>query len=319
MSANSPANHYTVKPVRPEAHVYEVTLHIPEPIAGGQIVHMPAWIPGSYMIRDFAKNIVQLWAESEGRMLAVDKVDKQTWQVESCERDLCLRYEVYAWDLSVRAAHLDKTHAYFNGTSLFMAAQGLEDRPCTLELLSPDGKEYQLWKVATAMPRLNAEEFGFGTYQAANYDELIDHPVEIGQFDHIRFEACGVPHDVVITGAHNADLERIARDLKPICEAQIAFFGGKAPVDYYLFMVMVVGNGYGGLEHRASTSLLCSRDDLPAFSAKELSEPYKLFLGLCSHEYFHTWNVKRIKPEKFLPYDLRSESHTRLLWVFEGI
>ncbi|MEL0028159.1 MAG: PDZ domain-containing protein, partial [Perlucidibaca sp.] len=153
------------------------------------------------------------------------------------------------------------------------------------------------------------------------YDELIDHPVELGTFDYVEFTACGVPHGIAVTGRHRADLPRLARDLQRVCEAQIRFFGEPAPFGRYLFQIMAVGQGYGGLEHRSSTSLLCSRDELPRAGESESkpSNGYRSLLGLCSHEYFHSWNVKRLKPAEFVPYDLRRENHTTLLWFFEGV
>ena len=174
----------------------------------------------------------------------------------------------------------------------------------------------------TALPsaeeRKGKAKHGFGRYRAADYDELIDHPVEMGTFTLARFKACGIPHEIAITGRHDCDLERLTADLKKICEWQIRFFGEPAPMDRYVFLVMAVGDGYGGLEHRASTALLCSRDDLPYKGMAGLPERYRTFLGLCSHEYFHTWNVKRIKPAAFIPYDLERENYTTLLWAFEG-
>jgi predicted metalloprotease with PDZ domain len=172
------------------------------------------------------------------------------------------------------------------------------------------------------MRRAGAERHGFGAYAAADYDELIDHPVEMGEFTLARFTAAGVAHDVAITGASQVDTERLARDLKRLCETQIRFWSARrsrtAPMDHYVFLVIAVGEGYGGLEHRASSALLCSRNDLPRRGMTETSEANLGFLGLCSHEYFHAWNVKRIKPSAFIPYDLERENYTRLLWLFEG-
>jgi predicted metalloprotease with PDZ domain len=181
------------------------------------------------------------------------------------------------------------------------------------------------WRVATSLPELGAKRYGFGTYIAFDYDELIDHPVEMGDFALATFKAHGIQHDIVVTGrVPNLDMERLQQDLKAICETQIAFFEPKtkkAPMDRYVFLTMAVGDGYGGLEHRASTALICARADLPTTAAPktaERSEGYVTFLGLCSHEYFHTWNVKRIKPAVFAPYDLQVENYTPLLWLFEG-
>jgi predicted metalloprotease with PDZ domain len=310
---------YSISPKHPGAHIFEVTCSVDKPDPAGQVFALPTWIPGSYMIREFARHIVQIRAESGGKPVALQKTDKHTWRAAPTAGRLTLTYEVYAWDLSVRAAHLDTTHGFFNGPSVFLRAVGREGSPCQLAILPPAGKDYKRWQVATAMPRKDAKPYGFGTYLAQDYDELIDHPVEMGEFTLASFKACGVPHDIVITGRHRADLPRLKRDLKTVCEQHIRFFGGVAPMARYVFLVTALGSGYGGLEHRASTALLCSRDDLPQQGVEEMSDAYRGFLGLCSHEYFHTWNVKRIKPAAFTPYDLNQENYTRLLWVFEGI
>ncbi|MET0962562.1 MAG: PDZ domain-containing protein, partial [Noviherbaspirillum sp.] len=266
--------------------------------------------------------IVRIAATSNGRKVLLEKTDKHTWQAGRCDGPLVLVYEVYAWDLSVRTAHLDQTHAFFNGTSVFLRVAGQEQAPQEVEIRRPDGAEYAGWRVATALPELDAERYGFGRYIAADYDDLIDHPVELGSFALASFKAHGVPHDIVITGqVPNLDLARLCADLKKVCEAQIRLFepaSRRAPMKRYVFMTLAVGDGYGGLEHRASTALICSRADLPVQGKKEMTEGYRTYLGLCSHEYFHTWNVKRIKPAAFAPYDLQNEGYTSLLWLFEG-
>ncbi len=313
---------YTITPKDLAAHVFAVSVTIDVPDAEGQLLILPAWIPGSYMVREFARNIVQIRAESNGADVALEKIDKHSWRAASCAGPLTIFYDVYAWDLSVRAAHLDQTHGFFNGTSVFLRVRGQEHLPHVVEIQRPSGDAYQKWRVATALPELKARRHGFGTYIAADYDELIDHPVEMGLFQLTTFSAHGVPHDIVITGrVPNLDLPRLAADLKKICEAQIALFEPRskhAPMQRYVFMTLAVGDGYGGLEHRASTALICARADLPVLGQKETSEGYRTYLGLCSHEYFHTWNVKRIKPAAFAPYDLQVENYTSLLWLFEG-
>ena len=320
--------HYIVFPAHPAAHRFEVRCVVESPDPTGQRFALPAWIPGSYLIRDFARNIVSIRAEAGGKPVALEKTDKHTWRAASLKQPAALTVviEVYAWDLSVRSAHFDETHAFFNGTGTFLRVIGQEDAPCLVDIQPPEGERYKDWRVATAMTpaqaggdrRGKAKRHGFGLYCAENYDELIDHPVEMGHFSHATFEACGVPHEVVITGRHDCDMSRLCRDLKRICEWQIRFFGEPAPMSRYVFLVTAVGNGYGGLEHRASTALLCSRNDLPFAGMSGLPEGYRTFLGLCSHEYFHTWNVKRIKPAAFTPYDLERENYTTLLWAFEG-
>src|SRR5450830_1085117 len=304
------------------AHVFDVTLTVDTPAADGQVFSLPAWIPGSYMIREFARNIVQIRGEAGGKKVALRKLDKHTWRAAPCTGPLTLSYQVYAWDLSVRTAHLDQTHAFFNGTSVFLRVEGQELSEHIVDIRRPEGDAYKRWRVATSMQELKAKRYGFGTYVAGDYDELIDHPVELGDFALATFTAHGVPHDIVITGnVPNLDMARLSSDLKKICEAQIAFFEPKskrAPMSRYVFMTMAVGDGYGGLEHRASTALICTRSDLPVTGNAEISEGYRTYLGLCSHEYFHTWNVKRIKPAAFAPYDLAQEGYTSLLWLFEG-
>ena len=304
------------------AHLFEVSLTVAHPAADGQVFSLPAWIPGSYMIREFARNIVQIRAESDGKKIPLKKRDKHSWQAAPCSGPLTLSYQVYAWDLSVRTAHLDQTHAFFNGTSVFLRVEGQEHLPHIVDMVRPAGDGFKRWRVATALPELKARRYGFGTYIAADYDELIDHPVEQGNFALATFSAHGVAHDIVITGqVPNLDMQRLSADLKKICEAQIAFFEPKsrrAPMSRYVFMTLAVGDGYGGLEHRASTVLICARSDLPVKGKAALTDGYRTYLGLCSHEYFHTWNVKRIKPAAFAPYDLQNESYTSLLWLFEG-
>ena len=316
------AVHYTIIPKDLPAHLFEVTLDIAEPDAEGQVVSLPAWIPGSYMVREFARNIIQIKATSGGKKVVLKKRDKHTWQAAPCQGALTISYEVYAWDLSVRAAHLDQSHGFFNGTSVFLSVHGQESAPHIVDIQRAADASCATWRVATSLPELKAKRYGFGTYIAANYDELIDHPVEMGDFALATFEAHGIPHDFVVTGkVPNMDMARMVADVQKICESQIAFFEPrtkKAPMDRYVFMTMVVGEGYGGLEHRASTALICNRNDIPVKHQPEMSEGYKGFLGLCSHEYFHTWNVKRIKPAAFASYDLRQENYTSLLWLFEG-
>lgn len=320
---------YTVFPAHPAAHRFEVRCTVDSPDPAGQRFALPAWIPGSYLIRDFARNIAGIRAECDGKAVALEKIDKHTWRAAPLKSraPLTIISEVYAWDLSVRGAHFDETHAFFNGTSVFLRVIGQEDSPCLVDIQPPLGERYKDWRVATAMSAVRPaageksvkiKRHGFGLYRAANYDELIDHPVEMGRFSHATFDACGVPHEVVITGRHDCDMSRLTRDLKRICEWQIRFFGEPAPMARYVFLVTAVGDGYGGLEHRASTALLCSRNDLPYAGMTGLPEGYRTFLGLCSHEYFHTWNVKRIKPAAFTPYDLERENYTTLLWAFEG-
>ena len=317
------ATRYRIAASDPTAHLFEVSCTVADPDPHGQAFRLPAWSPGSYLIREFARNFVSVRAECAGAPVAVRKTDKDVWLADRCGGALTLVAEVYGFDASVRAAYLDTTRAFVNGPSVFVWPVGHEDRQCELEIVAPPGEAYRDWRVATAMPRDGAEPFGFGRYRAENYDELIDHPVEIGRFELVHFEAGAVPHTVAITGRHRGDRDRLARDLASVCQAQIDLFGGapasRPPVDAYLFQLLLVDEGYGGLEHRASTSLVAKRDGLPQPGLDSVSEEYRALLGLASHEYFHTWNVKRIKPAAFVPYDLTRENFTTQLWAFEGV
>lgn len=291
----------------------------------GVTLSLPTWIPGSYMIREFARHVVAIEAREGGRRVALEKIDKYRWRTGTLNGSLTVRYRVYAWDLSVRTAHFDDSHAFFNGTSVFLCIPELADQPCSVEIEEPvhlaADSILRRARVATTLPRDGARRWSFGRYRAANYDELIDHPVEIGDFSLYSFKVRDVPHHIVVSGRHDCDGKRLIADLAPVCEAQIRLFeprSGAAPFSEYLFLTQVVGDGYGGLEHRSSTALICSRNDLPYPGMTDSTEGYRRFLGLASHEYFHSWHVKRIKPAAFVPYDLARENYTRLLWIFEG-
>lgn len=322
MTKQISAVHYSITSHDLAAHVFQVTLTVAAPDPAGQTVSLPVWIPGSYMVREFARNIIRIAAQANGKKVALKKLDKTTWQAAPCEGSLIITYEVYAWDLSVRAAHLDQSHGFFNGTSVFLQVHGQEQFSHIVDIQRPDASEAKTWRIATSLPELKAKRYGFGSYIARDYDDLLDHPVEMGDFALVSFKAHGVPHDFVVTGkVPNIDLPRIAKDVQKICETEIAFFeprSKQAPMTRYVFMTMAVGEGYGGLEHRASTALICNRADLPTKNDTGMSEGYRSFLALCSHEYFHTWNVKRIKPAAFANYDLSQENYTSLLWLFEG-
>ena len=310
---------YQITSRNPGSHYFDVSISIDKPDPAGQQLRLPNWIPGSYMIRDFARNLLDLRACDQAGELAIEQIDKSNWRVAASSGELSVEYKVYAKDLSVRAAHLDHSHGYYNGSSVFVEILGQGEQPCEVLIEKPAAAGCVDWRLATSLKRKQAEAYDFGLYEALDYDDLIDHPVEMGAFTRIAFEACGVPHDIILTGRFECDQARLAADLKTICEHHIRFFGEPAPMDYYQFQVMVVGEGYGGLEHRASTSLIASRASLPKAGQIGVDDDYRDFLGLCSHEYFHTWNVKRIKPEVYQPYDLQHEVYSDLLWAFEGI
>ncbi|HCH62062.1 MAG TPA: peptidase M61 [Deltaproteobacteria bacterium] len=307
---------YHVTPSHPGAHRFTVTCTVATP-ASEQRFTLPTWIPGSYMIREFSQHLGRVdGADADGPVI-VHKHDKCTWVVRDAQGPLTLTYEVYAWDLSVRKAHLDQTHGFFNGTSLFLSPAGFEDQPHAVALHAPTDPRCKDWKVATTLPRISGGPHEFGTFQAADYDELIDHPVEMGTFDLVTFEVDDVPHEIAVTGVHSGDLDILAADSQRICAVFSEMFGG-LPMAHYLFQLTIETNGYGGLEHRSSTALIHPRKGLPRTGQEERSDDYVGLLGLISHEYFHLWNIKRIKPEAYLPYDLSKEGYTTQLWAFEG-
>jgi predicted metalloprotease with PDZ domain len=309
---------YRVRLADLDKHHFEVECRIDDP-APEQRFSLPAWIPGSYLLRDFARLVVAVAARSGRDPLPVEKEDSATWVIRGAGRTLTFTITVYALDQSVRGAWLDRQRGYFNGPCLFVLPEGRDAEAIEVTLEPPPHSLCEDWQVATALTRGTLDDRGFGTYTAADYDELLDHPVEIGEFESVEFIACGVPHHLVVAGRFESDLERVAADLAQICTAQIEFFGRPAPFERYWFLCLAVGEGYGGLEHRASTSLIFNRDELPKPGESGQPREYQRFLALASHEYFHTWHVKRTKPAAFMPYRLDRRNHTRLLWVFEGI
>lgn len=311
--------HYKITPINPHAHLFDVTMTIKQPSCK-QELSLPAWLPGSYMIRDFAKNIISITAmDNDNQALTLNQLDKQRWLINTNGEKVIIRYQIYSWDLSVRTAYLDATRGFFNGSSVFLAAKGLEQALHTIDILPSFHPACDNWKLATTLTRYSGDDYGYGTFQADSYAELIDHPVEMGDFTVASFNAKGVQHDVVLAGKHRACMNRLCQDLKAICEHQIDLFGTPAPFKRYLFMTAVLDSGFGGLEHRSSTALMCSRGDLPLTMDTKVEQGYRTYLSLCSHEYFHSWNIKRIKPANFISYQLETESYTQQLWAYEGI
>jgi predicted metalloprotease with PDZ domain len=310
------------------AHLFRVSLRLPQPRAR-QRLSLPVWIPGSYLVREFSRHLGGLRARQGRSECRCVQVDKCTWEV-ACKagEPLHVQWQVYAFDTSVRAAFLSAERAFFNGTSLLLRAEGSEARPQRLRLAAlPAG-----WRVATAMTPLQGATNAF---VAADYDELVDHPFELGNFWDAEFEAGGVSHRFVVAGAWPGfEGERLVADTQAICETQIAFWHGAhatsgkaknrpprtavAPFERYVFLLHAMEDGYGGLEHRASTALIAKRADLPRPGLARDAEGYVRLLGLISHEYFHTWNVKRLRPAELVPLDYGRENLTELLWFFEG-
>lgn len=318
-SVRSAAIQYRVEAADPHAHLFHVTLTIAQPEAL-QRLSLPVWIPGSYLVREFSRHLQRLVARQDGKPVAVQQLDKCTWQVDCVPSSpLVLGYEVYAFDNSVRTAWLDTQRGFFNGTSLCLKVHGQEAAAHELDLVAP--KDQPLWEAATALTPVKVNKRGFGSYYAADYDELVDCPVEMGSFFSGEFKAGGVPHRFVVAGATESfDGQRLLADAQKICETQIRFWHERKrpPHRNYLFILNAVDDGYGGLEHRNSTALIAARRDLPRVGEPRMSEGYVTLLGLISHEYFHTWNVKRLRPAEFAHYEYAAENYTQLLWFFEG-
>lgn len=307
--------HYQIEFDEYRQHLIHVTLRfLAQPT---QILSLPTWIPGSYLIREFAKHIESMKAYDEaGRQLKITKFEKNQWRLYNTDYELItVEYDVYAYDLSVRGAYVDQTRFYVNPACVCLGLQDQEHSPIELEIFLPE--ELKHFQIATG---LSAKSLVKGRYtlKADNYAQLIDAPFELADQTRFSFEAHGIAHEFVVSGQHAMNAERMKQDIEKICSTEIAMFGS-APFENYTFMTMATGNSYGGLEHPNSTSLITPRDDLP--KADEPAEPsadYQRFLGLCSHEYFHSWLVKFIRPENLATYDLNKESLTSLLWIFEG-
>lgn len=347
---------FEVRAADPHAHLYEVTLLLAAPAPQGQRLAMAAWIPGSYLVRDFARHVVRLQAEAvgatpsagvadapaiggnatgptpsvgaadatgegagRGRAVPVRKVDKSTWECAPCEGALRVRWWVYAFDLSVRGAFLDQSRAYFNGACLFLAPVGQENAPMAVHLHRPPGLLGMGCYVATSLRAVAVDGNGFGEYAADDFDDLIDHPVEMGDLQREALDVAGVPHTLVLSGRQRADTRRLMADLADVCAQHHALFGTPADLDRYVFLVHASDQTGGGLEHRFSNSCIVARDMLPRPHTPADDARYARLLALLSHEYFHLWHVKRTQPKAFQPFNLAAEQYTRTLWVFEGI
>ena len=307
--------HYQIEFDDYRQHLIHVTLRfLANPT---QVLALPTWIPGSYLIREFSKHIEAVKAYDEaGRILKIQKFEKNKWRLFNTDHELItVEYDVYAYDLSVRGAYVDQTRLYVNPACACLGLEGQEDKAIEVEVFLPN--ELKHFQLATGLVAKSLVK-GRYTLKAKNYSELIDAPFELAEQTRFSFDAAGIPHEFVVSGKHAMNAARMQQDLEKICATEIAMFGS-APFQDYTFMTMATGNSYGGLEHPNSTSLITPRDDLPkANEPEEPSKEYQRFLGLCSHEYFHSWLVKFIRPDSFVNYDLNREGYTSLLWIFEG-
>ncbi len=288
---------------QPHTHLFQVEVRIEDPQQPQELV-MPSWTPGSYLLREFPRHVQEVRAEDgQGRPLPWAKTDKNTWRVETAgEAMLRVQYTVYANELTVRTSHLDASHGYVNGASVFLYAAGRERQPLTLEIEPPAG-----WRITTALRASGSPH----RFRAPDYDALVDSPIEIGTHALLEFEATGRPHCYAIWGRGNYDPKRLIEDTGKIVLAEHELFG-TLPYEEYTFILHLIPGGYGGLEHRSSSSL---QMDSWAFTGAE----YERFLGLVAHELLHAWNGKRIRPEPLGPFDYTRENYTRNLWVVEGL
>lgn len=311
--------HYRIELSDISAHQLSIQLTF-MPSSASHELSLPAWIPGSYMIRNFARHIMQISARDADGDMDLTQLDKQRWQLSCRNQAITVSYLIYANDMSVRAAYLDDEVAILNPACLCLAVSGQTSLPQQLELTRPGFRVTENWRVATALPRSSGTAMlDFGMYQAANYSQLIDSPLLLGHFTLQQFAVDGVPHYLVVSGQNHYNSARLLADTEQICLAQRAVFGGLPDdLSHYWFLLWITENGYGGLEHQDSTLLLCSRHDLPAPQLKAPDEAYQTLLGLISHEYFHTWWVKRLKPAPFHAYQLAQEQYTPQLWLYEG-
>lgn len=296
---------YEVSMNQPHTHYFEVKMVIKNHTENKVDVYMPVWAPGSYLVREFSKHVEEVKATQKNKTLSIEKINKNTWQITSDGKDnIVVTYKVYAFEMSVRTSFLDASHGYFNGTSLFMAYQPAQKNPSNVTIFP-----YKDWKkVSTGLPKAKGAK-GF-EYTAENYDILVDAPFEIGNQVTFDFTASGVLHHVAIYGEGNYNVDTLKKDMAKIVEACTAVFG-ENPNKEYTFIIHNLTRGSGGLEHLNSTTLQVNRWTYSG-------DAYKRFLSLVAHEYFHLWNVKRIRPFELGPFDYSNENYTTLLWVMEG-
>ena len=299
-----PHLHYTVDCRMPEQHVFHVTLTFAGFGPGPHDLALPVWTPGVYALLDSPRHIFELRAEGRGgSLLPVSKIRKNIWRIDGDAEEVTVRYSVYAFDTWVAGAHLDDTHAYVSGAMLFFFVDGKVEVPVDLQIEAPAG-----WHVTTGLDQDGDDPLHF---TAPDYDVLIDCPVEVGTQRTYTFTVDGKPHTVAFWGSGNQDDAEVVRDTQRIVEAQASMFGG-LPYRHYAFIFHLGERREGGLEHLNSTTCTGSRFEFRPWKS------YRRWLHLVSHEFFHLWNVKRIRPLMLGPFDYHEEVYTRLLWAMEG-
>lgn len=302
--------HHKLTMPQPETHYFHVETTLSDFDEEAIVMSMPVWTPGSYLVREFAKNINRVRATDEnGKELLVQKIRKNKWMITSENaKKVTVKYEVYAFELTVRTSFLDRTHGYLNGTSVFMYPEGNMDMKGMLTVVPHESFS----KITTPLPKAaDGEQSDNGTtYAFEDYDQLVDSPMEIGNQETFSFDAAGVKHHVAMYGPGNYNVDRLKKDMARIIEAATAVFG-ENPNKEYWFIIHNTNVGSGGLEHKTSTTLNVNRW---TYDGRD----YTGFLSLVAHEYFHLWNVKRLRPKSLVDYDYDNENYTDLLWVMEG-
>ncbi|NJR65012.1 MAG: M61 family metallopeptidase [Leptolyngbyaceae cyanobacterium CRU_2_3] len=299
--------HYQVAMPQPETHLFEVTLTVTGWQSDRLNLKMPVWTPGSYLVREYARHLQDFAAHLATRSdqsLVWHKGSKNHWQIETeGVSDITVRYRIFANELTVRTNHLDATHGFFNGAALFFFLPGWEQHPIQVTIVParPD------WRITTALPSLPGQA---NTFTAQDFDTLVDSPFEIGTHQLDEFEAVGKPHQLAIWGRNNLDRDRLIADTQKIIQVEAELFGG-LPYDRYVFLLHTA-QGYGGLEHKNSCTLLYPRSGFRA------ADRYNRFMQLVAHEFFHLWNIKRLRPQGLESFDYEAENYTPSLWFSEG-
>jgi predicted metalloprotease with PDZ domain len=301
---------FTVSMPKPHTHMLEVEIHVkrgPAEWPNEDTLIMPVWTPGSYLVREYARHVQDFAAtDAAGQPLEWEKTNKNSWRVKtSGAREWRATYRVYANELTVRTNELNSDHAFWNNAALLMYLEGYLGSPSTLQILAPD-----VWKVATGLPPVPGQR---NIFRAENFDIFYDSPVEVSNFKTLTFEIKGVPHRIVIDGEGNYAPDRLLADFKKISDVTIELMGGEIPYKDYTFILHLRSDASGGLEHLNSTAIGAR----PFIFTQEPS--YRAFLSVVAHEFYHVWNVKRLRPDPLGPFDYTKENYTKLLWVAEGI
>ncbi len=302
---NLPTIHYLVAMPQPETHLFEVTLHLvnyPSPILD---LKLPVWSPGSYLVREYSKHLQDFAAFAGDEALTWRKISKNHWQVDKIGvSELTVRYRIFANELTVRTNHLDSTHGYFNGGALFFRIPGWEGEPIHVTIVP----RHPEWQVITILPQYGTS---VNSFSAADFDTLVDSPFEIGSHQLYHFQVLGKPHELAIWGQGNFQVQEIISDIEKIIHVEAQMFGG-LPYERYVFLLHLLSQGYGGLEHKNCCSLIYQRFGF------RTQDKYERFMQLVAHEFFHLWNVKRIRPKALEVFDYDQENYTPSLWFCEG-